>query len=238
MAGVSYADETVEIVAAEGNVMAGDSPENAKQLVRPQRILPGKQVLVTGPTARAVVRVGSTGFVVVGKNSQVEINKTKDHAGVFRHVTGMIYYALNAIKRKQGAIEVRTASATIGIRGTRFLVTDIEGRNEIGMRKGIVSVASPDGEFEIHKKAEQDEFDALKKEAADAIAKEKREFDEYKAKAQQEFIEYKREFALRENRMATLDGRRVVELALSEETKNDMESFEIYADKWLKTVKD
>jgi hypothetical protein len=71
-------------------------------------------------------------------------------------------------------------------------VTDIAGRNEIGMRKGLISVTSPEGEFEIHKKAEQDEFEAFKQEAEVAITKENREFEEYKADTQKEFIEYKR----------------------------------------------
>ena len=238
LASVSYAEEAIEVVAAEGSVMAGDSLGQANRPVHPKSILPGRNALVTGPTARAVIRVGSDGFIVIGKNSQVEIDKTKDRAGLFRQVTGMIYYALNSIKGKQNAIEVRTATAVLGIRGTRFLVTDIAGRNEIGMRKGLISVTSPEGEFEIHKKAEQDEFEAFKQEAEDAIAKEKRKFEEYKANAQREFIEYKREFALGENRMAAFDGKRVVDRPLGGETKKDMESFEVYAQDWLKEVRD
>lgn len=57
----------------------------------------------------------------------------------------MIYYVLNSIKEKQNAIEVRTATAVLGIRGPRFLVTDIAGRNEIGMRKGHIIVTSHRG---------------------------------------------------------------------------------------------
>ena len=238
MTSVSYADETIEVVAAEGSVMAGDSVGQANRPVHPQSVLPGRNALITGPTARAVVRVGSDGFIVIGKNSQVEINKTKDHAGLFRQVTGMIYYALNSIKGKQSAIEVRMSTAVLGIRGTRFLVTDIAGRNEIGMRKGLISVTSPEGEFEIHKKAEQDEFEAFKQEAEVAIAKEKREFEEYNANARKEFIEYKREFGLEANRMATFDGKRVADRPLGGETKKDMESFETYAEEWLKDVRD
>lgn len=238
MASVSYAEETIEVVTAEGSVMVSDALGKANKSVQSKSILPNKNIVITGPTARAVVRVGSKGFIVIGKNSQVEINKTKDHAEIFRQITGMIYYALNSIKGDQRAIEVRTTSGVIGIRGTRFLVTDIEGRNEIGMRKGLISVTSPEGEFELHKKTEEDEFEAFKQEAEVAIDKEKREFEAYMAKTQQEFIEYKREFSLEANRMATFDGKRVVDRPLSGETKKDMASFESYADKWLKEVHD
>ena len=238
MAGISHADETIEVVAVEGSVMTGDSIENATRPVLSKSILPGKNVLITGTSARAVIRVGSDGIIILGKNSKIEINKTKDHAGLLRQLTGLIYYALNSIKGKQNAIEVRTTTASLGIRGTRFLVADMAGRNEIGMRKGLISVTSPEGEFEIHRKAEQDEFAAFKKEAADAIDKEKREFEEYKANTQREFIEYKREFSLGADRMATFDGKRVVDRPLSGETKKDMESFETYAEEWLKEVHD
>lgn len=238
LAAVSYADEAIEVVAAEGSVMVGDSLDKVTRPVQSKSVLPTKNVLITGPAARAVVSVGSDGFIVVGKNSQVEINKTNDRAVFFRQVTGMIYYALNTIKGKQRSIEVRTTTAVLGIRGTRFLVTDIAGRNEIGMRKGLINVTSPEGEFEIHKKAEQDEFEAFKQETEDAIAKEKSEFEKYKANTQKEFVEYKREFGLEANHMASFDGKRVVDRPLSGETKKDMESFETYAEEWLKEVRD
>ena len=238
MASNSYADEKIEVLAAEGSVMVGDAPGKTQKSVQSKSILSNSNVLSTGPTARAVVRVGSTGIIVVGKNSQVEINKPKDQPGFFRQISGLVYYAVNAVKGKQRAVEVKTATSVIGIRGTRFLVTDVEGRNEIGMRKGLVSVTSPEGEFEIHKKSAQDEFEAFKKEGEVAIAKSTREFEDYKSKTQQEFIEYKREFSLAADRMASFDGKRVEDRPLSGESKKDMETFEAYAEDWLNKVED
>lgn len=236
---VSFADENVEVMTAEGSVVVSDAAGKAKKPVQTKSILPPSNVLTTGPTARAVVRVGENGFIIVGKNSQVEIDKSKNKSGFFKQISGVVYYAFNSVKGKQRPAEVRTATTTIGIRGTRFLVTDVEGRNEIGMRKGNVSVTSPEGgEFEIHKKAQVDEFEAFKQEAADGIAKKEQEFKDYKENIQKEFVEYKREFALEANRMASFDGKRVVEKELSDETKKDMESFESYAEKWIKQVKD
>lgn len=238
LAGLAHADEKIVVLAAEGSVMAGDAPGKEQKSVQAKSVLPGTNVLTTGPNSRAVVRVGSTGIIVVGKNSQVEINKPKDKPGFFRQVSGLVYYAVNAIKGKQRTVEVKTATSVIGIRGTRFLVADVEGRNEIGMRKGLVNVASPEGDFEIHKKSEQDEFEAFKQEGEAAIAQSAREFEEYKAKTQQEFIEYKKEFSLAADRMVSFDGKRVDDRPLSGETKKDMETFEEYADDWLEKIKD
>jgi hypothetical protein len=106
------------------------------------------------------------------------------------------------------------------------------------MRKGLVSVTSLEGEFEIHKKAEQSEFEAYLQNANRAIAKEKSEFEAYKANLEKEFVEYKSEFKLGANRMASFDGKRVEDKPLSEESKLDMENVESYADAWLKEIHD
>ncbi len=231
------AGDVIEVVRAEGSVAASDVSGKQEKTIVSKSVLSPKNVLTTGPTGRAVVRMGSAGYIVLEKNSKVEVGNPKDHAGFLRQLTGMVYYALNTLKGGQN-LEVRTKTATIGVRGTRFLVTDLPDRNEIGMRKGTVSVTSPEGEFEIHRKAEQDEFEAYKQEARDAMAKQQREFEEYKARTDREFVEYKREFSLGANRMATFDGKRVVDHPLSAETAADMQAIESYAEEWLKEVRD
>lgn len=235
----TFANENVEVVTAEGSVAISDAAGKSSKPVVSKNIVPSGKVLATGDNSRAVVRVGSDGFVVLGKNSKIEINKgSKEKPGFFKQLSGIVYYAINSLKSNRRSVEVRTATTTIGIRGTRFLVTENEDRNEIGMRKGVINVASVDGDFEIHKKSSGDEFEAFKKEGEMAMAQNAREFEEYKAKTQQEFVEFKREFSLSADRMASFDGKRVVDLPLSGETKKDMESIEIYAEEWLKNVHD
>lgn len=231
------AEDAIEIVKAEGTVATKDSSGEQERAVASKSILLPKNVLTTGSNGRAVVRMGHAGIVVLGKNSKIEIDNSKDNAGFLRQITGTIYYATNSIKGNQ-TIEVRTPKAIVGIRGTRFLIVDLPDRNEIDVRKGVVSVTSPDGEFEIHRKAEQQEFEAYKQEGKDAIAKEKRAFDEYKDKIQREFVEYKREFSLGANRMASFNGEHVDDRPLSTESIKDMEAAESYAEEWLKEVRD
>ncbi len=231
------ADDAIEIVKAEGSVALNDPSGKEEKAVASKSVLPPKNILATGPNGRAVVRMGNAGYIVLEKNSKVELGNPKDHAGFLRQITGMIYYALNTIKGSQ-KIEIRTKTATLGVRGTRFLITDMPDRNEIGMRKGLVSVTSPEGEFEIHRKSELDEFEAYKQAGKDAVAKQKREFEEYKANTEREFVEYKREFSLGANRMASFDGKRVVDRPLSAESIKDMETIESYAEEWLKEVRD
>lgn len=238
LANVSYAAEKIEVVKAEGNVTVSNTPDSRQTGVSAGSALPSAHVLSTGANGRAVVKVGNTGYVVLEKNSQIEINNSNQKASFFRQLTGMIYYAVNTLKGKDRTLEVRMKTATIGIRGTRFMVADIPERNEIGMNKGTISVTSPNKEFEIHKKAEQDEFEALKREGEAAVGKEKSDFEAYKENAEKEFVEYKREFSLGAGRMASFDGKRVDDKPLSAETKKDMESLESYASEWLIKVDD
>lgn len=229
---------SIEIVKSEGSVSLSDAIQEQQKSIFSRNAQPSKRILTTGANGRALVRVSHSGFIVLEKNSQIEISDTKDNAQFFRHVTGMIYYALNSIKEKQRPTQVRISGATLGIRGTRFLVTDISGRNEVGMRKGLISVTNPDGEFEIHKKNGQEAFEAFKQEGTEAIAKENTEFEKFKSDTENEFIEYKREFSLGKNRMASFDGKRVVDQPLNAGTQKEMESAEVYADEWLKQVRD
>jgi hypothetical protein len=237
-AGNCFAGAAIEVVKAQGDVSVSNRPDGKQKAVATKSTLPATNVLATGEDGRAVVKVGNTGFIVLEKNSMVEINTAKENAGFFRQLTGMVYYAVNTLKGKDRTLEVRTKTATMGIRGTRFLVTDIPDRNEIGMRKGTLSVESTNDEFEIHKKSEQDEFEALKREGEAAVNKEKSDFNAYKNNTQKEFVEYKREFSLSADRMVSIDGKRVDDRPLSGETKKDMETLEQYAEEWLNQVQD
>jgi hypothetical protein len=150
----------------------------------------------------------------------------------------MIFYAMNKVRGSAHPVSVKTKTAVLGIRGTRFVVVEQEDRNEIGMRKGSVTVTSPEDEFEIHRNLVESEFSEFKKEARDAIAREKLEFDAYKANSDREFVEFKREFTLGADRMVSFDGRRVTESGLSQRSKQEIENIESYAAEWLKEVRD
>lgn len=232
----SFAAEKIEIMKTEGDVTVSDKVDGKQKAVSTKRVLPATNVLSTGPNGRAVVKVGDTGYIVLEKNSKVEINNGS--AGFFRQLTGMIYYAVNTITGKDRTLEVRTKTSTMGIRGTRFIVTDTPERNEVGMRKGTLSVESISGEFEVHRKIEQDEFEAMKREGEAAVSKENEDFEAYKADAEKEFVEYKREFSLGADRMVSFDGNRVDDRPLSGETKKDMETLENYGEEWLNKVQD
>lgn len=230
--------ELPEVVRVDGTAHIRDAAGKPAPPPRVGSRLPAGGSVETGDNGRVVVRLGNAGFAVLDRRSKLEVTPARDRMDWLRHVTGWIYYALHRDTSRKEPVGVRTAVATIGVRGTRFLVVDAPDRSELGMRKGEVSVESLEGEFELHREAQKDEFDAYKKEGAAAVEREQDDFKKFAAETRKEFTEYTRAFSLRADRQVVFDGKRVREQALSAEAKRDMESAEDYAANWLKTVRD
>src|SRR5512135_149558 len=91
----SAGGDDLEIIKAEGGVAMSDASGKQEQAVTTKSVLPPKNILTTGPNGRAVVRMGNSGYVVLEKNSKIEINKSGDNVSFLRQFTGMIYYAIN-----------------------------------------------------------------------------------------------------------------------------------------------
>lgn len=236
--GMAQADAP-EVVRVEGAAQVRDAAGVAQGAVRVGTKLSPGGTVETGENGRVVVKLGNnTGFAVLDRKSKLEVAPPKESAGLLRQITGWIYYAIRHDASRKQPVSVRTTVATIGIRGTRFLVVDVPGRSELGMRKGLVSVESPEGEFELHRLVEKDEFEAYKQQGSAAVDQEKKDFEKYEAATKTDFAQYTREFTLGADRQAVFDGKQVREQALSAETKRDMETAEDFGAAWLKTVKD
>lgn len=228
-----------EIVRVEGAAAVHGTDGRVNRAVKPgTRVPPGGRVS-TGEGARVVVRLGSSGFAVLDRKSELEVSRREDDGvGLLRHVTGWIYYALSRATHRDKPVRIQTAVAALGIRGTRFLVVMVPDRNEIGMRKGALEVESLKGEFELRRAEEQDEFEAYREQGRAAVEKEREDFREYQAATEKAFAEYTRSFTLDASRQAVFDGRKVREQALSAEIRHDMAAAEAFGAEWLEQVRD
>ena len=70
------AGDIIEVVKAEGSVATNNPSGKQESAVVTKSILPPKNILVTGANGRAVVRMGDFGYIVVEKNSKIEIGNT------------------------------------------------------------------------------------------------------------------------------------------------------------------
>jgi hypothetical protein len=114
---------------ANGDVKAGPSTKAATAVTAGQRVPPGSTV-VTGAKSMVTLRFDDGQAVVLGENSEFKVTQyafSKDQPksdkfvfellkGTMRSVSGLL------TRRNPEAYSLRTPQATIGIRGTDFMV--------------------------------------------------------------------------------------------------------------------
>jgi predicted nuclease with TOPRIM domain len=134
---------------------------------------------------------------------------------------------------------IKTRAATIGVRGTTFIISENNEQNgeSVALKEGLLQIESNGPAFEIHKKRIPDEFEQFKLEQQKQRQELQDEFERYKQQTMQEFVEYRREFTLRPNRVINLSGYRVDETAMTESNKADFESFETEAEDLIKNFR-
>src|SRR5262245_14196922 len=107
----------------------GDAKAGNTALTQNQRLTPG-QAIVTGPNAQAVLRFDDGQQVVLNQNTEFRIvdfrfssDAPKDDRMVLDLVRGALRVVTGAVaNRNRSAFQLRTPQATIGVRGTDFMV--------------------------------------------------------------------------------------------------------------------
>ena len=235
--GAADRSKGMEILRADGAVRAYDEQGRSLAVTAGQRV-PAGYAVETAKGARAVVRLGETGFAVLDSGSRLQTRADEGELRVFRQVSGWIYYAIRHDARRTDPVQVRTAVATIGVRGTRFAVEEADGRWGLGMQKGAVSVESVQGEFELHRRLEASEFERYRREMESGAESQEQEFRRYLDEEGRAFVEYLRQFELAAKREVSFVGGRATEGGLSEATQSKINSAETYAAAWLRLLED
>lgn len=186
--------------------------------------------IVTKKNARVVVQFDDGALSVLDEKSRLRVEKTS----WFSYLGGKVYFTFKKVFGQPR--QVKTRAATIGIRGTTFIISENENQDgeSVALQEGLLDVESTGPAFEIHKKKVMDEFAQFKQQGQQAKQVMQDEFSQYKKQTQTEFIEYRREFTLQPNRVISLSGYRVDETEMSDADRADFESFEAEADDLIK----
>ena len=209
----------VEVVNAKGEtrfVKKTDEPLNEMDTI------------VTNKGAQIVVQFDDGALSVLDEKSRLRVEKTS----WFSYLGGKVYFTFKKVFGETRRIKTR--AATLGIRGTTFIISDNEVGESVALKEGLLDVESNGPVFEIHKKKIMDEFAQFKQQHQKAQQDMKDEFEQYKQQAKNEFIEYRQQFTLQPNRVINLSGYRVDEAAMNDANKADFESFESEADDLIK----
>lgn len=179
--------------------------------------------VVTAEGSHAVVRFNDGALSVLDENSRLQVEKSR----WLSHLGGKIYFTFRKIFGKPRM--VKTRFATLGIRGTTFIVYDDDTDQGVALQEGLLDIESPGAAFEIHRQQALDEFETFKQQALEEQKELRREYEDYRKQMQHEFIEYKQNFILRANYLVRFDGNRVDESEIDEHVVAEFENFEAIA---------
>jgi hypothetical protein len=217
-------DGDVEVVDARGEIRTikeSDEPVNEMDTI------------VTKDGARVIVQFDDGALSVLDEKSRLRVEKTS----WFSYLGGKVYFTFKKVFGEPR--QVRTRAATIGVRGTTFIISETSenGGETVALKEGFLDITSTGPAFEIHKQKELDEFERFRLEQQAASAQMKDEFEQYKKRTMREFVEYRRSFTLQPDRVISLTGYRVDETAMTDANKADFEAFESGAEDLIKNFR-
>ncbi|MFW2373029.1 MAG: FecR family protein [Gammaproteobacteria bacterium] len=213
------------IVKIQGEVYVINHKGEQRNPEKNKFLLSSRDTVVTRKNSRAVVQLGDGALSVLNEKSSLRL----EESGWISQLGGKVYYIFRKVFGTQSSRQVRTNFATIGVRGTTFIVYDNEDGKGVALEDGKLNIESPGEDYAIHKKLQADEFDAFKQQMQDKADALDKEFKDYQQNLQKEFVEYKKQFDLEANQLVSFDGNRVDQTELSDQLKADFSDFAAFA---------
>ncbi|MDR9467260.1 FecR family protein [Marinospirillum sp.] len=147
----------------------------------PHSLCPGDKVQTVAKARAHISHPG--GQVVLSENSLLVVNsieevELEEGAALF-----------DIAKREEGRFTARTPLVVIGVKGTRFLVSRNEERNDIALFDGELNVERRDGKEMAYYQAKSIDDMTF----AEFQAYQRREFQEFRDSFNQEFQDYKKQ---------------------------------------------
>lgn len=225
----AYAEEAYRgrILKVNGDVQVINERGEIRKVEESRFLVREMDTVVTREGGKAVVQFTDGALSIIDEKSSLRVEKTN----WLSHIGGKIYFTFRKVFGEPR--RVKSKFATIGIRGTTFIVYDDENGEGIALQEGQLEVESPGEAYEIHKQRELTEYEAFVEESRARQQALRDEYADYKKQLKKEFIEYKKSFTLEANRVISFDGNRVDETEMGEEVKAEFDDFEAIAGEML-----
>ena len=215
------------ILKVNGNVQIINERGEIRKVEESKFLIREMDTIVTKEGGKAVVQFNDGALSVLNEKSSLRVEKTN----WLSHIGGKIFFTFRKVFGEPR--KVKSKFATIGIRGTTFIVYDDENGEGVALQEGVLDVESPGEAFEIHKQKELSEYEAFLLEAKKSKQAMDDEYKDYKEGLKKEFIEYKKNFTLQANRVIRFDGNRVDETEMDENVQAEFDDFEAIAGEML-----
>lgn len=231
---VAQADEfRARLVKVQGEVYVINKQGEERAPEKNSYLINQNETVVTREGGKAVVQFDDGAMSVLDEKSSLRV----EQAGWLSQLSGKVFYVFRKVFGKKQP-KVKTQFATIGIRGTTFIVYATGDTSGIALKEGKINIQSPGEAYAIHRKQQAGDFDAFKQQMRESQQAMEREFQQYKKDIQDEFVEYKKSFDLEANRIIEFDGNRVNENELSGDVMMEFEQFESFSQDYIDAYKE
>lgn len=216
-----------KIVKIQGHVFILNNKE--KRLPETSYFLVSEnETVITEAGSKAVIRFNDGTLSVLSEKSMLRIEKT----GWLSQLSGKVYYVFKKVFKRQPK-KVYTKFATIGIRGTAFIVNVDEDNNMIALQEGGLNIVSPDGDYAIRKNKKASDFSRFKDEHLEKYDAMNKEYSKYKEQLADDFLEYKKSFYLEKNYQVIFNGRDVEQTIITSDLEQEFSDFSSFAESYI-----
>ena len=212
------------IVKIQGHVYIVNEHNEKRSPDKSSFLVNENETILTEENSRAVVQFNDGALSVLNEKSALRVER----AGWFSQLSGKVYYIFKKVFKKQPK-KVHTKFATIGIRGTTFIVEVNENRNMVALKEGGLNIESPDDVYEIRKQKKDQSFSEYKNEYEEQFDAMNKEYLDYKNKIAKQFLEYKKSFGLEPNHLVSFSGKKVEELTFTPDIVKEFDDFSSFA---------
>jgi len=171
----------------------------------------------TGDKQKIAIKTDQGDVLIANQNATIKLVKP----GFFSHLFGKIYYFISS--RKDSSVSIQTATSTIGIRGTKFIIDTDQSDNSkerVSLVEGNLNFDSNDDElFQLYQQRDLTEFELYRKQQMS-------EFQEFKQQMMEEFVAYKASIELGAGFALQFDGKKATRVPLDEHVSSEIEEFE------------
>jgi len=224
-----------KIVKVQGQVYVKNSSGEKTKVESQPYLVNSDETVMTHQNSKAVLQFDDGAMSVLDEKSSLRVEKS----GWLSQLGGKVFYVFRKVFGREKSKKVTTKFATIGIRGTTFIVDVEKGSQQVALQEGKLNIESPSDDYEFYKPAAiENDFAAYQQQEIERQQKLKKEFIDYKKNIHKEFIEYKNNFDLRANKVVSFNGQRVNESELNKDWESSFDEFSKFSRDYIGAYKE
>jgi len=218
------------IVKVDGHVYVVNSEGEQREPSKKQYLVNSNETVITRKDSKAVIQFEDGAMSVLDEKSSLRV----EQSGWLSQLGGKVYYVFRKVFGRDRPKKVKTKFATIGIRGTTFIVNIDSDNQQVALQEGKLNIESPGDDYAVIKpEAGMDDFAAFKKQAEQRNQAMQDEFSDYKKNINKEFVEYKKSFDLEANKVINIRGQSVRESELDQDWESSFDSFSEFSKDYI-----